>query len=160
MGEVYLAQDTKLNRRVAIKFVTADSLASERANKRLLREAEAAAKLDHPNICAVHEVAEEGGRSFIVMPYVEGETLAVLMTRKSLELSESLAIGAQVADALAEAHTHGIIHRDIKPSNIIITLRGQAKVMDFGLAKLIQHSEAVQPEAETAVMLSTPGAII
>jgi serine/threonine protein kinase/TolB-like protein/thioredoxin-like negative regulator of GroEL len=165
MGEVYLAQDTKLNRRVAIKFVTADSLASEQANKRLLREAEAAAKLDHPNICAVHEVAEEDGRSFIVMPYVEGETLALLMRRKSLELSESLAIAAQVADALAEAHTHGIIHRDIKPSNIIITLRGQAKVMDFGLAKLSEPPATagglrIDTEASTQALLTTPGAIV
>jgi len=165
MGEVYLAQDTKLNRRVAIKLLTADSLASEQANKRLLREAEAAAKLDHPNICAVHEVAEENGRSFIVMPYVEGETLDLRIKRKSLELSESLAIAAQVADALAEAHTHGIIHRDIKPSNIIITLRGQAKVMDFGLAKLLEPPATaarlkIDTEASTQAFLTTPGAII
>jgi len=165
MGEVYLAQDTKLNRKVAIKFLTADSLASEQANKRLLREAEAAAKLDHPNICAVHEVAEENGRNFIVMPYVEGETLDLRIKRKSLELSESLAIAAQVADALAEAHTHGIIHRDIKPSNIIITLRGQAKVMDFGLAKLLEPPATagrlkIDTEASTQAFLTTPGAII
>jgi serine/threonine protein kinase/tetratricopeptide (TPR) repeat protein len=165
MGEVYLAQDKKLNRKVAIKFLTAHSLASEQANKRLLREAEAAAKLDHPNICAVHEVAEENGRNFIVMPYVEGETLDLRIKRKSLELSESLAIAAQVADALAEAHTHGIIHRDIKPSNIIITLRGQAKVMDFGLAKLLEPPATaarlkIDTEASTQAFLTTPGAII
>src|SRR5262245_20175294 len=108
MGEVYLAEDTKLKRRVAIKFLPADSSANEKANKRLLREAQAAAKLDHPNICAVHEVAEDDGRSFIVMPYVEGETLDIRMKRKRLELSQSLTIAAQVADALAEAHAHGI----------------------------------------------------
>src|SRR5262245_30784737 len=104
MGEVYLAEDTKLHRRVAIKFLPVDSASNEQANKRLLREAQAAAKLDHPNICAVHEVTEEDGRSFIVMPYVEGETLDARMKRKPLDLSESLAIGSQVADALAEAH--------------------------------------------------------
>jgi serine/threonine protein kinase len=90
MGEVYLAEDTKLNRRVAIKFLPVDSVASEEANKRLLREAQAAAKLDHPNICAVHEVAEEDGRRFIVMPYVEGETLDGRMRRKPLELKPTL----------------------------------------------------------------------
>jgi serine/threonine protein kinase/Tfp pilus assembly protein PilF len=158
MGEVYLAEDTKLHRRVAIKFLPADSSTDEQANKRLLREAQAAAKLDHPNICAVHEVAEEDDRSFIVMAYVEGETLDVRMKRKPLELAESLAIATQVADALAEAHAHGIIHRDIKPSNIIITTRGQAKVMDFGLAKLVLQS--AESEAETQSLLTTPGTII
>lgn len=158
MGEVYLAEDTKLHRRVAIKFLPTDSVANEQANKRLLREAQAAAKLDHPNICAVHEVTEEDGRSFIVMPYVEGENLEVRMKRKPLGLSESLAIAVQVADALAEAHLHGIIHRDIKPSNIIITPRGQAKVMDFGLAKVVAGT--VESEAETMGLLTAPGTIL
>src|SRR5215510_3383621 len=161
MGEVYLAEDTKLHRRVAIKFLPVDSIASEQANQRLLREAQAAAKLDHPHICAVHEVAEEDGRSFIVMPYVEGETLDVRMKRKPLDVSESLAIAAQVADALAEAHQHGIVHRDIKPSNIIITARGQAKVMDFGLAKLSGGDALnVDGEASTQAVLTTPGTVI
>jgi serine/threonine-protein kinase len=160
MGEVYLAKDTKLNRKVAIKFLATDSSQSERANKRLLREARAAATLDHPNICAIHEVGEEEARSFIVMQYVEGETLDVKLKYKPLELKESLALAEQIADALAEAHSRGIIHRDIKPSNIIITSRGQAKVMDFGLAKLIQQSEVVHSEAETEALLSTPGEII
>jgi len=160
MGEVYLAEDTQLGRRVALKLLPTQTISDEHARKRLVREARASATLDHPNICSVYEVGEADGRSFIAMQFVEGETLDIRMKRKPSALSESLAIGTQVADALAEAHAHGIIHRDIKPSNIIITARGQAKVMDFGLAKLIQHSEAVQPEAETAVMLSTPGAII
>ena len=109
MGEVYLAEDTKLNRKVAIKLLPADSLESENANRRLLREAQSAAKLDHPNICAIHEVSEEDGRNFICMQYVEGETLEARMKgdslekRVSLDLSESLAIAMQVADALAEA---------------------------------------------------------
>ena len=164
MGEVYLAQDTKLDRKVAIKFLPVDSQGDERANRRLLREAQAAAKLDHQNICAVHEVGEEDGRRFIVMPYVEGETLDVRMQRKSLDLSQSLAIAAQVADALAEAHAHGIIHRDIKPSNIIISLRGQAKVMDFGLAKLSVMGAGdglkVDAEASTQALLTAAGTII
>ncbi|MCA1602434.1 MAG: serine/threonine protein kinase, partial [Acidobacteria bacterium] len=162
MGEVYLAEDPKLHRRVAIKFLPGDSIADDHANKRLLREAQAAAQLDHPNICAVHEVAEEDGRTFIVMPYVEGETLDVRLKAQPLGISESLAIAAQVADALAEAHAHGIIHRDIKPSNIIITPRGKARVMDFGLAKLSAVGDAlrVDAEASTQAFLTTPGAII
>jgi serine/threonine protein kinase/formylglycine-generating enzyme required for sulfatase activity len=160
MGEVYLAEDTKLNRRVAIKILPPDTTASEQANQRLVREARAAANLDHPNICAIHEVGEEDGRSFICMQYIEGETLEVRMKRKPLDLSESLSIATQVADALAEAHVRGTVHRDIKPANIMITARGAVKVMDFGLAKLIQSSEALRSEAETEAFLSTPGAII
>jgi serine/threonine protein kinase len=156
MGEVYLAEDTKLNRKVAIKFLPTNSVASEQANRRLLREARAAAPLDHPNICAVYEVGEEDGRSFIVMQYVEGETLDVRMKLKPLDLSESLSMALQVADALAEAHAHGIIHRDIKPSNIIITPRGQMKVMDFGLVKLAQEGMAIDNEAATQSLLTTP----
>src|SRR5438067_7281198 len=125
MGEVYLAEDTKLNRKIAIKFLPPDSSASEQANRRLLREARAAATLDHPNICAIHEVGEEDGRTFIVMQYVEGETLDVRLRRKPLALPESLALAVQIADALAEASARGITHRDIKPSNIIINQRGQ-----------------------------------
>src|SRR3954469_23953075 len=115
MGEVYLAEDTKLSRKVAIKFLPFDSIASDKANQRLLGEAGSAATLDHPNICGVHEVAEHGGRFFIVMQYIQGETLDIRMKQKPLDFSESLAVGIQIADALAEAHAHGIIHRDIKP---------------------------------------------
>ena len=134
MGEVYLAQDTKLDRKVAIKFLPERLAADEQARKRLVREAQAAAKLDHPNICSIHEVGEEDVRSFIIMQYVEGETLDTRMKSKPLDFSESLSIASQVADALAEAHAHRIIHRDIKPANIIITPCGQVKVLDFGLA--------------------------
>ncbi len=158
MGEVYLAEDTQLGRRVAIKLLPTETISDEHARKRLVREARAAAMLDHPNICAIHEVGEEDGRSFIVMQYVEGETLDARIKRKPLELKESLSIASQVADALAEAHAHGIIHRDIKPQNIIITPRGQAKVMDFGLAKVV--ARAIDREAETQTLLTTPGAIL
>src|SRR5712692_1532500 len=160
MGEVYLAQDTKLDRRVAIKFLPESLVADEQARKRLVREARAAAKLDHPNICSIYEVSEEDGRSFIVMQYIEGETLDVRVKRKPLELSESLSIGTEIADALAEAHAHGIIHRDIKPSNIMITPRGKVKVLDFGLAKIIGDHAAIDAEAETAMFLTQTGVVM
>ena len=160
MGEVYLAEDTNLDRKVAIKLLPPESTADEPAKKRLIREAKAAAKLDHPNICPIHEVAEEDGTSFIVMQYVEGETLAVKIQRKPLELKESLDIAVQVADALSEAHKSGIIHRDVKPQNIMVNARGQAKVMDFGLAKIIEPSSMMESEALTQSLLTEPGMII
>src|SRR3989442_1370179 len=160
MGEVYLAQDTKLDRKVAIKFLPERLVVDEQARKRLVREARAAAKLDHPNICSIYEVSEDDGRSFIVMQHVEGETLDSRMKRKSLDLSESLSIVSQVADALAEAHAHGIVHRDIKPANIIVTPRGQAKVMDFGLAKTASATGAIDPEAETSMLLTQTGVVM
>jgi len=158
MGEVYLAQDTLLDRKVAIKILPAESHADEPAKKRLVIEARAAAKLDHPNICSVYEVGEADGRQFIAMQYVEGETLNVRAARKPLDVSEILSIATQVADALAEAHAHTIIHRDIKPANIILTRRGQAKVMDFGLAKSIGGT--VDSEAKTESFLTAPGTIL
>lgn len=165
MGEVYLAQDTKLDRKVAIKFLPGSLVADEQAQKRLVREAQAAAKLDHTNICSVYEVGEEDGHRFIVMQYVEGETLDIRMKREPFDVLDSIALAAQVADALAEAHAHAIIHRDIKPANIIITPRGQAKVMDFGLAKLAEppalaSALKMDTEASTQTLLTTPGAII
>jgi serine/threonine protein kinase len=160
MGDVYLAEDVQLNRRVAIKFLTANSTADPQAKKRLIREAQSAAGLDHPNVCAVYEVGEEDGRSFIVMQYVEGETLANRISRGPIELGQVLDIGIQSADALSEAHSRDIIHRDIKPANIMITNRGQAKVMDFGLAKVIDQKSLTQSEAETVSLLTEPGTII
>jgi eukaryotic-like serine/threonine-protein kinase len=139
MGEVYLAEDTKLGRKVAIKFLPPESTADASAKKRLIREARATAKLDHSNICSIYEVAEEDGHTFIVMQYVEGGTLTSRINGKPLELREALEIAAQVADALAEAHSHGIIHRDIKPENIMVRPDGVVKVLDFGLAKLVEE---------------------
>ena len=158
MGEVYLAEDTTLNRKVAIKFIQPSSAANDEANRRLFREARAAARLDHPNICAIYEVGEEAGIRFIVMQYVEGVTLDRRIKKQPLDLSQTLAIAAEVADALRDAHAHGIIHRDIKPSNIIVTPRGQAKVMDFGLARIA--AGAAQADAETLSALTTPEAVI
>ena len=160
MGEVYLALDTKLDRKVAIKVLRPDSLAEENLRKRLLREAQAAAKLDHPNICAVYDVNEADSFTFIVMQYIEGETLAEKMERQPLELSTALAIAEQAAEGLAEAHAHGIVHRDLKPQNLMITPRGQLKILDFGLAKEMRSSDSVDFEAPTATLLSTPGQVV
>ena len=160
MGEVYLAEDTRLSRKVAIKFILARSAADEQAQKRLIREAQAAARLDHPNICAIHEVGHQDNVGFIVMQYVEGETLASRIQRNPLQLGDALDISIQVAGALSAAHSQGIIHRDIKPQNIIINSRGQLKVLDFGLAKVIRHEELFNSKAETEALLSVPGVIM
>ncbi len=160
MGEVYLAEDTKLNRKVAVKFLPPESTADPRAKRRLVREAQAAAALDHPNICAIHEVGEQDGHAFIVMQYVEGETLAARIHRKPLEMKEALGFAVPVADALAEAHSRGIIHRDIKPQNIMITPRGQVKILDFGLAKVVADRGMLDGEAETQSLLTEAGVII
>jgi eukaryotic-like serine/threonine-protein kinase len=160
MGEVYLAEDTRLDRKVAIKFLPSNSTSDQQAKKRLIREAQAAAKLDHSNICSIYEVGEEDGRSFIVMQYVAGETLAERIHRKPLELRESLDIAVQVAGALVEAHSRGIVHRDIKPQNVMITGRGQVKVLDFGLAKIVQEKSLADSTAETENLLTEPGMIV
>src|SRR5258705_13404185 len=160
MGEVYLALDTKLDRKVAIKVLREDSLAEEKLKKRLLREAQAAAKLDHPNICAIYDVNEADSVTFIVMQYLEGESLAEKMVRKPLELSTALALAEQAAEGLAEAHAHGVVHRDIKPQNMMITPRGQLKILDFGLAKQMRSSDSVDFEAPTATLLSSPGHVV
>ena len=160
MGEVYLAEDTRLNRKVAIKFLPENSVSDPQAKKRLIREAQSAATLDHPHICSTYEIGEEGGRIFIVMQYVDGETLADRIQRSPIALGELLEIGVQVADALAEAHSRGIIHRDIKPANIMLTEGRQVKVMDFGLAKNISTPTALESAAETQSQLTEPGMII
>lgn len=160
MGDVYLALDTKLERKVAIKVLQPESLSEELPKKRLLREAQAAAKLDHPNICAIYDVNEADSLTFIVMQYIDGETLAEKMDRKPLRLSKVLDVAEQVAKGLAEAHKYGVIHRDIKPQNLMITPGGQLKILDFGLAKQMRISEEVDRDAPTASILSTPGHVI
>jgi serine/threonine protein kinase len=158
MGEVYLAEDTRLGRKVAVKFLPAETAADEGARQRLLREARTAATLDHTNICAIYEVGEEGGQSFIVLQYIEGETLAARLKRQPPDIPELHVIAAQVAEALAEAHARGIIHGDIKPENIMLTTRTQVKVLDFGLAKVL-GAPSVAGE-ETMSMFSTPGMLM
>jgi serine/threonine protein kinase/formylglycine-generating enzyme required for sulfatase activity/pimeloyl-ACP methyl ester carboxylesterase len=159
MGEVYLGLDSQLGRKVAIKVLPDKLLADKNAQTRMLREARAAATLDHPNICAIYEVGEGTGCKFIAMQFVEGETLDEAMERQ-LNLGQILQIAVQLADALTEAHSKGIIHRDIKPPNIMITPRGEAKIMDFGLAKIEAQERVVHSEVETAALLSAPGLII
>lgn len=160
MGEVYLAEDTALQRKVAIKFLLPEVMIDEQAKKRLIKEARIAATLDHPNTCSIYEVSQEGPYAFIVMQYVEGTTLARRMQDKPLSLSETLQFATQIIDALAEAHSRGVTHRDIKPQNIMITRRGQAKLMDFGLAKVGRDGLPVNSQAVTASMLSRQGKII
>ena len=156
MGDVYLAQDSKLDRRVALKILRENLSPENQVRQRLLREARAVAKLDHPNICAIYEISETAEYSFIVMQYIEGETLAEILAQKSLSIEKSIDLAIQIADALAEAHSRQIIHRDIKPSNIAVNDKGQVKVLDFGLAKFIETETTEEP----AKKLSSSGAIM
>jgi eukaryotic-like serine/threonine-protein kinase len=160
MGEVYLADDKKLGRKVAVKVLPSSVVEDEDANKRLLREARSAARLEHPNICTIYEIAEDDGRTFIVMQYVEGEDLAHKINAEKLDETAKISIAIQVADALAEAHAAGIIHRDIKPANIIITEKGRAKVLDFGLARNTDTGNSDDERSGSARFLSKSGEIM
>jgi TolB-like protein/predicted Ser/Thr protein kinase len=157
MGEIFLAEDTKLQRKVALKFLPADLTKDESRKQRFIQEARAAASMEHPNIAAVYDIDEVEGRTFIAMEYVRGESLRQTIREQKLSVRRALELGSQVAEGLAKAHERGVVHRDLKPENVLLSEDGYAKIIDFGLAKLAGPLSApegepdVEHEAETLV---------
>src|SRR5436190_18977120 len=149
MGEVFLAEDTRLERLAAIKFLPAELAADPERRQRFLKEARAASAINHPHVCVVYDVGEsDDSQPFIAMEFVEGQSLDAVVKQGPLEMTRLAAIGVQVADALDAAHSRGIVHRDIKPANISLNERGQVKVLDFGLAKRMPQGNEGQERTQ------------
>jgi serine/threonine protein kinase len=157
MGEVYLARDAKLDRRVALKFLPPENEHDPAYRRRLLLEAKAAAAVDHPYVCKIYAIEEVEGKTFLVLEYVEGRTLKERICEGQVESEEVLRIASEIAEALAEAHFRHVIHRDIKPANIMLTPGGHVKVMDFGVAKYVPGTDRSTPDQRTTgVLIGTP----